>query len=71
MRPFVAKKKGPSSKSFVLNCVASIDPEDDWTMDDAAAAGLVDMSVSIPAAKDLRATWWKIDSQGKTGACVG
>ena len=25
----------------------------------------------IPATKDLRATWWKINDQGSTGSCVG
>ena len=25
----------------------------------------------IPATKDLRATWWKVNDQGSTGSCVG
>jgi len=64
-------RRGPRSRSFILNCVASLDPQEDWTIEDASEAGLVDVSASIPKSKDLRAAWWKIDHQEKTGACVG
>lgn len=67
----MAKKKGPNTRSFVLNCISSRDSDRDWTMADAADAGLVSMAAPIPAKKDLRAAWWKIDNQGKSGACVG
>ncbi|NQT13014.1 MAG: C1 family peptidase, partial [Planctomycetes bacterium] len=63
--------KSLSTRKFVLNCIPSARPEDDWTFEDAIDAGIVDRAARTPAAKDLRATWWKIDDQGRTGACVG
>jgi len=54
-----------------LNCSPSARPEDDWTYEDAIAAGVVDVAATTPTTKDLRAAWWKIDDQGATGACVG
>ncbi len=72
------KKKAKSRKTkkfsvnpFILNCVPSVKPEDDWTFEDAVDAGIVDHASGVPASKDLRASWWKIDNQGRTGACVG
>ncbi len=60
-----------NARKFVLNCVPSVKPEDDWTFEDAIDAGVVDVSQSPPKSKDLRAAWWKADEQGDTGACVG
>ncbi len=60
-----------SARRFVLNCVPSAGQEDDWTFADAVSAGAVDSARSTPASKDLRASWWRIDNQGLTGACVG
>jgi hypothetical protein len=60
-----------NSKKFILNCSPSVKQEDDWTFADAIEAGVVDLVKSPPDAKDLRAKWWKIDNQGRTGACVG
>ncbi len=60
-----------NSKKYILNCLPSVRPEDDWTFEDAVAAGVVDMAPKPPAKKDLRASWWKVDDQGSTGACVG
>ncbi len=65
------KAKKFSTKKFILNCNPSARPEDDWTFEDAIAAGVVDLAASPPEIKDLRATWWKIEHQGSTGACVG
>lgn len=65
------KTKKFSTKEFILNCSPSITPEDDWTFEDAVEAGVVDIAARIPARKDLRASWWKIDNQDGTGACVG
>ena len=65
------KAKSFSTKRFILNCDPSARPEDDWTFEDAIAAGVVDLAAATPASKDLRAAWWKIDNQGATGACVG
>jgi hypothetical protein len=64
-------KKGVNTKQFVLNCVPSYSPETDWTFEDAIDAELIDSNNIAPARKDLRTDWWKIDNQGKTGACVG
>ncbi len=70
-----AAKKGKSKKfnnrPFVLNCIPSLSPEDDWTFGDAVSAGLIDSVRAAPPTKDLRARWWRIDNQGNTGACVG
>lgn len=66
-----ASRKRLNTRSFVLNCVPSARPEDDWTFADAIDAGVVDDNVRVPASKDLRAAWWRIDNQGNTGACVG
>ena len=63
--------KNLSTKRFILNCSPSARPEDDWTFEDAIAAGVVDVAATTPTTKDLRAAWWKIDHQGTTGACVG
>jgi hypothetical protein len=65
------KAKKFSTKKFILNCSPSVRPEDDWTFEDAIAAGVVDLAAAPPTTKDLRANWWKIDNQGSTGACVG
>lgn len=65
------RKKKLNTKSFVLNCVDSLQTETDWSMADAADANFVDPAAPIPVKKDLRAPWWKIDNQGTTGACVG
>ena len=55
----------------VLNCKPSPRVEDDWTFEHAAQANIVAAAPAIPASKDLRATWWKINDQGSTGSCVG
>ncbi len=59
-----------NAEEFVLNCVPSARTEDDWTFEDAVDAKLIDVAPSLPAEKDLREPWWKITSQGRTGACV-
>ena len=56
---------------FVLNCIESKGTDADWTIADAADAALISMSTPIPATKDLRAPWWRVDHQRDTGACVG
>ena len=66
-----AKRKRFNVKPVVLNCSPSEDTEDDWTFEDAIAAGAVEVADEAPGSKDLRASWWKIDNQGSTGACVG
>ncbi|MEE9443694.1 MAG: C1 family peptidase [candidate division Zixibacteria bacterium] len=66
-----SKKETLKNQNFILNCIPSIKPEDDWTFQDAVSSGLVDDLPSIPSSKDLREDWWKIRNQGSTGACVG
>lgn len=55
----------------ILNCNPSRNIERDWQFDHAAAAGLLAAPAAIPASKDLREAWWKINNQGSTGSCVG
>ena len=54
-----------STKRFILNCSPSARPEEDWTFEDAIAAGVVDVAATTPTTKDLRAAWWKIDNADK------
>lgn len=65
------KARNFSTKKFILNCIPSVHLEDDWTFEDAISAGVVDLTDRPPTRKDLRTSWWKIDDQGSTGACVG
>ena len=58
----------------ILNATPSKNTEYDWTFDHAAEAKIVGAPArasGIPASKDLRADWWKINDQGRTGSCVG
>lgn len=66
-------QSGPQTtdKSFILNCTPSARTEDDWTFEDAATAGIVKPQTAPPAKIDLRTSWWNVDHQGNTGACVG
>ncbi len=58
-------------RQYVLNCTESVYQEDDWSFQDAIDAGVVDGNANTPSQKDLRASWWKVDDQKDTGACVG
>lgn len=79
-------RRGPNINRFVLNCESSRDTESDWSFGDAVAAqselmqdlygslklfGAEDLTKPPPVSVDLRRDWWKIQDQGKTGACVG
>jgi hypothetical protein len=55
----------------ILNCIDSPKRDDDWKIDTAADAGVLDAAPKIPPKKDLRQTWWRINDQGTTGSCVG
>jgi len=61
----------PKRVKRVLNVVPSRETDLDWQFEHADAAGLLAAPPSIPKAKDLRETWWKIGDQGSTGSCVG
>ncbi|WP_319525721.1 C1 family peptidase [uncultured Desulfosarcina sp.] len=61
----------PKEINYILNCVPSVNTENDWTIEDAIVAGAIDGEGDIPSSKDLREEWWKVDNQENTGACVG
>ena len=69
----MSKKKPKEGEKipYVLNCVKSAAPEDDWTFADAVNAGLVDEADDLPQSVDIRKSWWKVRDQKNTGACVG
>lgn len=54
----------------ICNLVPSADTGADWTLADAAEAGLL-AAAPPPPSLDLRASWWTVGDQGKTGSCVG
>lgn len=58
-------------KGRILNCVRSLKQEEDWTIDTARQAKLVSARLSRRARRDLRASWWRVRDQKRTGACVG
>jgi hypothetical protein len=55
----------------ILNCLPSRQPERDWGFEHAVGAGLLAAPRALPASKDLREPWWKINDQKDTGSCVG
>jgi hypothetical protein len=55
----------------ILNCLPSRQPERDWGFEHAVGAGLLAARRALPASKDLREPWWKINDQKDTGSCVG
>ena len=65
------KEDAPNVKGFILNCVPSVETENDWTFEDAVHADLVSPTARIPPSVDLRDDWWNIRNQESTGACVG
>jgi len=69
-RPKAAARRKPQVKR-ILNVRPSEQTDEDWGFEHAEAADVVAAAPPIPATKDLRATWWKINDQGSTGSCVG
>lgn len=77
--PKVATKKATTRKAKagggvtrILNVLPSPNTDQDWGVEQAAAAGAVAAAGPIPARVDLRDdTWWPILDQGSTGSCVG
>jgi hypothetical protein len=63
--------KQSKAKGRILNCIPSRDTQNDWRFEHAVGAGLLGAVVALPASKDLREPWWKINDQGSTGSCVG
>jgi Papain family cysteine protease len=64
-----ARRSGGSNR--ILNCLPSPDQGDDWDVESALAAGMLEARAAIPASVDLRTTWWKVGNQRATGSCVG
>lgn len=56
---------------FVLNCIETVDTKNDWTVEQAEEAGVLDLTSILPQQKDLREPWWRVRHQRETGACVG
>ncbi|MFN2438920.1 MAG: C1 family peptidase [Chitinophagaceae bacterium] len=54
----------------ILNVLPSKNMDRDWGFENASDAGVLGIA-AIPATKDLRESWWKINDQGSTGSCVG
>ncbi|RZI42843.1 hypothetical protein EGT07_12755 [Herbaspirillum sp. HC18] len=55
----------------ILNVIPSRDTENDWRIEHATEAGILEAAPPIPSSVDLREPWWKIGDQGATGSCVG
>lgn len=71
MEPIIPGSGSDNSQNHrVLNCIPSRDTQNDWTLANAAAAGVV-AAGPIPSAKDLRESWWHVGNQEDTGSCVG
>lgn len=66
-----ASEKPFNVRPYVLNCIPSLRPENDWTFQDAVDSGSVSIGETLPPSVDLRERWWKINHQGSSGACVG
>ncbi len=56
---------------FICNVVPSKGTENDWQLADSIAAGSIGAPAALPPSVDMRAAWWKINSQENTGSCVG
>ena len=64
-------EKNVKPEDRVLNVIPSRDPEKDWTFQHAVASDILAAPAEIPPSVDLRASWWKIGDQLRTGSCVG
>ena len=70
-KPKAKPRRARRQPKRILNCTPSLETEDDWRIDTAEEAGVLAAAPRVPARKDLRQTWWKIQDQGSTGSCVG
>jgi hypothetical protein len=64
------RKTSKAHHKRILNCIPSRKTETDWRAEHADAAGLL-AAGALPASKDLRDAWWKVNDQENTGSCVG
>lgn len=56
----------------ICNLVPSRDTQNDWRFEHAVRSNAVAApAVTLPASVDLRAAWWDIGDQERTGSCVG
>lgn len=69
--PSTRRVSGHPETERICNVVPSRNTENDWTMETVMAAGAVAAPAALPASVDLRAAWWDIGDQAKTGSCVG
>lgn len=65
-----APRMGKTGRKRIFNLLPSKDQDRDWSVETAVAAGAL-RRVRLPPEVDLRAAWWKIADQGRTGSCVG
>jgi C1A family cysteine protease len=56
---------------FICNVVPSRATEQDWDFTASIESGALGAPAALPASVDLRAGWWKVNSQEDTGSCVG
>jgi C1A family cysteine protease len=61
---------GPESHR-ICNLVRSRDTQRDWRYETAIASGALTAPSALPSSVDLRAPWWAINDQERTGSCVG
>jgi len=55
----------------ICNLVPSRNTERDWRFEHAVASGALGAAAAPPSNVDLRASWWNIGDQERTGSCVG
>lgn len=55
----------------IFNILKSSETEKDWTIQTASSSGVLAKAGQLPDSIDLRADWWCVGDQGKTGSCVG
>lgn len=70
--PVVLPPKESNGTDRILNCLPSREPERDYTLVHARAAGIAPAAdVQPPSELTLHESWWDIGEQGSTGSCVG
>jgi C1A family cysteine protease len=55
----------------ICNLVPSRNTERDWRYEHAVASGALRAVAAPPSNVDLRAPWWNVGDQERTGSCVG
>src|ERR1700722_11994653 len=55
----------------ICNLIPSRDTHNDWRFEHAVAVGALGAVSALPPSVDLRAPWWNIGDQERTGSCVG